>query len=447
MSHNSGSSHHTHDGDSREDDSPRKASSEGSSEQTVWGSVLRFLIPAVILVVGVYFGLKAFQENSEEESEQSKTSQAAPPSNVIVTPLRLVSARDTHRVIGSLRAANRAEVAAREEGAILEILVNEGDTVAQNDILVRLDARRLDAQIARAQANLTAARATIAQREAEEARFATDFDVKKKLFDQNAISESELLDAETGAAVSASQGRSARESLLAAEAEIRLLELRREDLVIRAPFDARVTARTTEMGEWVRAGDPLLTIISEGRIEAWLQVPERFVGDMTSDTVMLKIGNQDIEGTNLRIVPEADTMNRGITVIADIADPENRLVPGLSVAAELPVTDDIPRLMVPSDAVVTTYAGEAVFRANAAASPSELPIAERLPVQVLFQQGGQIFIASEELREGDLIVVKGNERLFPGTQLLIEEADDGNQQPPDPQAIAGDSAAETEVKL
>lgn len=393
------------------------AASEGAPSEGTFPTVLRFIIPALILGIGVYFGLRAFRENVAEDEAQPQ--QAAPPSNVIVTPLQILSAQDTHRVIGSLRAANRAQVAAREEGAVLEVLVDEGDTVARGDILVRLDDRRLNAQIARAQAALTSARAVIEQREAEENRLGTDLSAKRSLFEQEAISESEFLDAQTEAAVSASQGRSAREALTAAGAEIELLEVRREDLVIRAPFDARITARSVELGEWVRPGDALLTLISEGRIEAWLQVPERFAGRIAKGSIQLKVGEGTIEGQNLRVVPEADPVNRGITVIADILDPANRLVPGLSVSAELPVTDLSPRLMVPSDAVVTTYAGPSVFRATP--GDGDLPIAERIPVEVLFQREGEVFIASGQLSEDDPIVVEGNERLFPGTSLVTKQ--------------------------
>ena len=50
------------------------------------------------------------------------------------------------RVVGTLKAFNQANVASVESGKVVEVLVNEGDTVTQGDILANLDTRRLDAE-------------------------------------------------------------------------------------------------------------------------------------------------------------------------------------------------------------------------------------------------------------------------------------------------------------
>jgi multidrug efflux system membrane fusion protein len=148
-----------------------------------------------------------------------------------------------------------------------------------------------------------------------------------------------------------------------------------------------------------------------------------------------------VSGTNLRVIPEANMSSRMLTVIADIEDPENRFVPGLSVSADLPVGSDTPRLAIPSDAVVTTYSGPAVFRATS--GEGDLPTAESLPIKVLFQQGGIVFIESEAIEEGDLIVTKGNERLFPGTPLVTKRADAESPHSPPGKAVAGESEADS----
>lgn len=389
--------------------------SSGSSPLT---SVLRFLIPALILGVGTFFGLRALQANDAPPSEKAPASpQGPPPSTVVVAPVQLLTTQDTQRVTGSIRAVSRAEVAAQEDGAITEINANEGDSVAKGEILVQLDPRRLNAQIAQAKATITAANSVIEQREAEVKRFQTDLAMKRKLYEQDAISESEYLDAEREATVSSTQEKAARDSLAAAGAALDLLAVRKQDLTIRAPFDARVVSRQGELGEWLRAGDPVLTLISSGEVEAWLQVPERYDIDLSREAITVSVGATQHSATNLRAVPEADATNRVVTVIANIADPENALVPGLSVSAELPVSQERPRLAVPSDAVVTTFAGPAIFRAQQ--GEEGLPFAERLNVTVLFQKEGTVFIEAEGLAEGDFVVVEGNERLFPMTPLTF----------------------------
>lgn len=395
-----------------------ETSEHSSDHSNPLTNILRFFIPAVILGIGTFFGIRALQANEASSSQESPAApQGPPPSTVVVAAVRLLTTQDTQRVTGSIRAVSRAEVAAREDGAVIEINANEGDAVTKGQILVQLDPRRLDAQIAQAKATITAANSVIEQREAEVKRFETDLAMKRKLYQQDAISESEFLDAEREATVSGTQEKSARDSLAAAGAALDLLEVRKQDLTIRAPFDARVVSRQGELGEWLRAGDPVLTLISSGEVEAWLQVPERYDVDLSRKAITVSVGAAQHSATNLRPVPEADATNRVVTVIANIADPEDELVPGLSVSAELPVSVERPRLAVPSDAVVTTFAGPAIFRAQQ--SKEGLPFAERLNVTVLFQKEGTVFIEAEGLNEGDLVVIEGNERLFPMTPLVF----------------------------
>ncbi|MGJ8723295.1 MAG: efflux RND transporter periplasmic adaptor subunit [Roseibacillus sp.] len=382
-------------------------------------SAARILIPATILGVGIWFGMKTLQKtNQEEPAAAPQQGGGPPPSQVVVAPVLKVTAQNVHRVVGSLRAAQRADVAAREEGAVLEVLADEGSKVEQHQILVRLDARRLEAQMAQAQATLTAARSVITQREAEKNRTDTDLAMKRKLFNEEAISESEFLDAERASKVTISQVKASRDSVSAAAAALKLLQVRKDDLVIRAPFNARVVTRHAEPGEWLRPGDPVLTLVSDGQLEAWLQIPERYAASLGTANITVEIGGKIHPATNLRAVPEADAASRVVTLIADIADPDGLLVPGLSVTAEVAVSDDTPRLSVPADAVVTTFAGPAVFRAKK--SEGGPAIAERLPVKILFQQEGIVFLESDALNESDVVVIEGNERLFPMTPLLFE---------------------------
>ncbi|MEN8678549.1 MAG: hypothetical protein ABF391_00750, partial [Akkermansiaceae bacterium] len=51
---------------------------------------------------------------------------------------------------------------------------------------------------------------------------------------------------------------------------------------------------------------------------------------------------------------------------------------------------------------------------------SPMPLARRLPVEVLFQENGVAYITAEGLKAGDLVVVEGNERLFPFQPLNVQ---------------------------
>ena len=110
---------------------------------------------------------------------------------------------------------------------------------------------------------------------------------------------------------------------------------------------------------------------------------------------------------------------RTFQVIATIANSSGTLLPGLSISAELPVTTNEPRLAVPVNAVVQGYAGPGIF-VPLAKEGSPMPVAKRLPVEVLFQDNEFVYLKAEGLKAGDQVVVEGNERLFPFQPLNIK---------------------------
>ncbi len=379
---------------------------------------VRVLVLALLVIGGSWWGVRKLAlARPEQEGQQGRGGPR--PAAVVVAPVRVIETQETHRVVGTLRAANRAEVAAREDGAVEEVLVDEGDAIGEDDVLVRIDPSRLDAQLAEQRAGATVAGALVSQREAERDRAETDLSMKRALYRKEAISQSELLDAERASKVAVALEQSARDAHAAAQAAVTLLEVRRRDLEVCAPFDGRVVVRHAEPGEWVKPGDPLITMVSV-RLEAWLQVPERFAAVAVDHPLTVKVGGtgQRVQASGLKPVPESDQRTRVVSMIAPLPEASTTLVPGLSVTAELPVSERAPRLAVPNDAITLSYSGPGVFRPRQ--SDQGPPLAERVPVRILFRQGGLTLLESEQLKEGDLVVTEGNERLFPNTPLLFE---------------------------
>ena len=51
-----------------------------------------------------------------------------------------------------------------------------------------------------------------------------------------------------------------------------------------------------------------------------------------------------------------------------------------------------------------------------------MPVARRVAIEVLYQADGYVFIHSKDLKEGDQVIVEGNDRLFPFQPLMVQEA-------------------------
>ena len=387
-------------------------------------SPLIVVILAILVIGSSWWGINALSKakGKAEEDPSGSDPGGPPPANVILATVESKTSTQTHQVVGTLRAKSRAKIAAREAGATLTINFDEGDLVEINSVIATLDTRRLDAQIAEATAEITVAEALVHQKKSRVKRSAIDLAMKETAFAGNALSEAEVLDARSANNVDNSIYASAQDSLKATKSRLELLNVRLDDLKILAPFTGRVVERHIEPGEWAEPGSAIVTLVSSGEIEAWLQVPERFATTARGKQipVTLTATGQTVTSTSLTIVPEAETSTRTLQMVALLPNPGDTLVPGLSVSAALPVSENTERLAVPVNAIVQGYAGPSIF-ISSTQEGSPLPVAKRLPIEILFQENETVYLKAEGLKAGDQVVVEGNERLFPFQTLLIGE--------------------------
>ncbi|WOO43000.1 efflux RND transporter periplasmic adaptor subunit [Rubellicoccus peritrichatus] len=338
---------------------------------------------------------------------------------VRVEPVEVEVDHATQRVIGTLRAVSRADVASQESGAVIEVMIDEGQTVKANQPLARLDARRIEAQLKGAKAALVTAKSLIKQRKVEVDRAKKDMAMHDRLLKNEASSESEFLDAERDLLVAETQYESANNTLIEIQSNIDLLEVRLADSTIVAPFDGQVVASHVEPGEWLAPGTVVATLISSGKIEAWLTVPERLAGSVKRHgpdfTVRVRAVDEEFKPINTEIIPEIDMRARTFNVIVTIDNKSGVLNPGMSVTADLPAGESQEYVALPRDALIRANGDTYVFIVKN--TGEALPVAEQLPVEIAFEHNGQAFVLPGAIQEGDMIVIEGNERLMPGASV------------------------------
>jgi RND family efflux transporter MFP subunit len=335
-------------------------------------------------------------------------------------PVAIEEVQQTHRVTGSLRAISRAQVAALEDGRIVTVLVREGARVTKGDVLARLDDRRLRAQIAESEATLKATQAIIDQRRAELAKADQGHKRANQLVQRRVVSQQDYDHAEADASVARARLTAAERERTQIESQRQLLQVRLDDTTIAAPFDGYVVERHVEPGEWVRPGDAIVTLVSAGTIEAWLEVPERFAGDVaqatTPITVEVPAVGQSIAARQSKRVPQMDPRARTFFVVVELSDHAGLLTPGMAVSAWVPVGPRSTQLTVPGDAVIRDAASAFVYKVHQDSGGGH---AVRVPVRVLFQVAGKVAVVAQDLRPNDYVVTEGNERLLPGTKLAL----------------------------
>ena len=194
--------------------------------------------------------------------------QAPPPTQnpeVTVAPAIARDVAEWDEFTGHLEAIESVEIRPRVSGFIQRVAFHEGAAVNQGDVLVTIDPRPYEAEVARAQAVLEQARAreALTQQELERA---------KRLVNTQAISGEEL-DARTSAVTEGAA------SVRAADAALRMAKLNLEWTVVRAPISGRVGRAEITAGNLVQAGLPspslLTTIVSLDPLYVYFDADER----------------------------------------------------------------------------------------------------------------------------------------------------------------------------
>jgi len=231
-------------------------------------------------------------------------------------------------VSGTLAAREEAMVGAQLDGLrVTEILVDEGDRVAKDQVLARLDRSQLDTLIAQNDAATQSAEAAIAQATSQISQFeasltqtSADLERAKKLGAQ--IMTEATLDQRTAAArIAQSQLDSGRNALRVAQASLASRRAERRELMVRidraevkAPVAGIVSRRTARVGAVASgAGEALFRIIVDGAIDLDAEAPEqslpRFAVGMPA-SIKLPGVEAPIEGKVRLISEEVDKATR-----------------------------------------------------------------------------------------------------------------------------------------
>ena len=359
-------------------------------------------------------------------SFMAAVAQAQMPANVVIDEARMETVERLRRVTGELRALQRSRLAAREEGQVLTLSVRAGDEVEKGQVIATLDPVLAELTVASAEANLDALRASVAEQQAEVDRAQFDFDRIESLVERSSASSQEFEDARVDLASAQARYQRAVADVTAAEARLELDRQRLKDMVIRAPFNAKVISTQTDVGQWLSIGDEVCELYAVDSIEAWVDVPESVIERMSSvgDSVSVQIPALagEIQGTITQIVPAVDPMSRLFPVRIAVPNDRNILQPGMSVTAMIPTGAKQEMLTISKDAILRDDAGEFVFMAVPNEQQPDSPFKEiAVPVRITrqFAIGDRVAIMPGGMPPGARLIVEGNERMFP-TQPIVD---------------------------
>lgn len=374
----------------------------------------------------------------------------APPTLVQVAQVEARVIQDTAPVIGRVVSTVESAVAARVAGVVLSVSVSPGDRLLAGEEIARIDEELLEIDRRAAAADLERAAAGVDVARAQLDLATQTLERAASLQGSTAFSRSAFEDQQQRVAEARSALARAEADVARAEAALARAAYNLGHARIVAPFDGAVLSRAAQPGQFIERGAAAAMMIDLAALEIEVDLPAALVDRLSPGAeVSARLGDpmaalgdeSDASGAFtlvLRsIVPleAASTRTRPARfVLADPSTARADLIPGAAVTVFAPIGDASPSLLAPKDALASADPSGAwvVFVvADGRAEP-------RL-VRIGRSEGDRVEVL-DGLAAGEMVVVRGNERLRPGqavTATPVAPADgDADAEAPDAQAPA-----------
>jgi membrane fusion protein (multidrug efflux system) len=354
------------------------------------------LILTVVAIVAILGGLGLVKYRQVEAAIAQGASFQMPATAVTTVVAQRETWPSTLSVIGTAAAIEGVTVSADLPGTIDKIHFGSGQWVHEGDILVELDTRQERAQLA----NL----------EAQRDLAGINYGRAQELVKAGVISHSEYDNANAQQKATAAQ-----------VGDIKAAIARK---TIHAPFTGLLGIRQVSLGQYLAAGQAIVSLQSVDPIYVNFGVPQQQTAQMKPGAA-LRVTNGDLPGmaftgkiTALDSVVNEQTRN--IQVQATLANKGNKLRPGMFVQVELPLGQ--PRQVVPLPASAINYApyGDSVFIVSDMKDPkgkSYRGVRQQV-VKVEGSRGDQVAITSG-INPGDEVVSSGVFRLRNGAPVQV----------------------------
>src|SRR5262245_21708673 len=281
--------------------------------------MLKRMIVMLTVTAGV-IGILGFVKFRQIQEAIGQAAAFQPPPEAVTT---LVAQEEkwpaTLNAIGTVAAVQGVTVSADLPGIVAHIAFESGAPVREGDLLVQLDTKQEQAQLAQQQAKLAAVEAA-----RELARL--NFDRMHGLVDEGAITR-----AEYDRAVAEQKQTAAEQTQIEAQIEEIRATIARK--TIRAAFAGVLGLRQVNMGQSLAGGDPVVPLQSLDPTYINFGVPQQDAAQVRVGQTV-RITTEDLTGVSLTgrvtaINSVVDEATRNIQIQATMANPKAKLRPGM----------------------------------------------------------------------------------------------------------------------
>jgi membrane fusion protein (multidrug efflux system) len=369
------------------------------------------MILMVALMLAIIAAL-AFVKFRQFQAMAAQFAAMQPPPEAVTT---IVAEREewplTLDAVGTVAAVQGVTVSADLPGVVDRIAFDSGRRVEAGEVLVALDTRQEQAQLAAAEAQLELSRLT--------------FERMQGLIEHHAVSRAEFDEA----AAAEKQ----------AEARIREIRATIARKTIRAPFSGVLGIREVNLGQYLTSGDPIVPLQSLDPIYVNFGVPQQDAAQLRRGgkvrITAADLGDLEFTGRLTAVDSVVDETTRNVMVQATLRNTAGKLRPGMFVQTQVTVGESQSVIALPASAISYAPYGDSVFVVSQL-EDSDGKTYRRVRQQVVKlggSRGDQIAVLSG-LEPGAEVVTSGVFKLRNGAAVQINnQVQPANSRSPKPE--------------
>jgi RND family efflux transporter MFP subunit len=330
---------------------PRKPGSSSNAKRLLW-----FLVIPALLVCSAFVTAYARRASSQSLAATTRT---LAPQNVNVIHAQLGSPVTDVTVPGTVQAFSESPIYARINGYVRAWNADIGAHVRKGQLLAVIEAPEVDQELNHARAMLVQAQANLQLATVTSARY-------RDLIKSNSVSQQEVdnnnqnLNSQTA-------------NVQAATAEVaRLAQLQGFEKIY-SPFDGVITARKTEVGDLINAGNSglgaeLFRISNIATMRVYVNVPEVYSESIASGVrasmELASLPNRQFTGTVARTSHAIGANSRTLLTEVDVPNRNGELFPGAYAQVHFQLSLKAVPLVLPGNAILFQAAGPQVGVVN-----------------------------------------------------------------------------------
>jgi RND family efflux transporter MFP subunit len=314
-----------------------------------------------IIVLVVALGLAIWGEVSRVLARSAlgkETAEAAIPTVVTVSPTRSGLAEDLV-LPGAVQAFIEAPIYARTSGYLKSWSTDIGTQVTKGQLLAQIETPEVDQQLTQAQADLATSRANEALSNSTNVRW-------QGLLSTESVSKQDADEKSGDAAAKKAAADSAAANLG------RLRELESFKRVV-APFTGVITARNTDIGALINAGQSngteLFRIAETHKLRVYVRVPEAFAAatqpGLDARLRFAEFPNRDFAARTVRTSNALDPTLRTLQVELELDNAKGEIFPGAYAEVHFKLAASAESLRLPANTVLFRAAGLQVATVDA----------------------------------------------------------------------------------